>query len=117
VPGFSSFDVAHGTLIHSTSAVNCVKGVIGGTIAGAANDTLLLGVYIPLHAATASTMTITGLAGEDGTQRSWLLSGQTAVDSWYLFDYPILNDAAAFTFTASVADSIVVFTRAYTGGQ
>lgn len=114
MPGYVGLDSAHGTLLHSTGAVNCVSGILGGGTAGVARDTLLMGIYIILGAGPA-TLTIAGLKGEDGTARNWVLSGQVTIDSWIPFSVPLLNEASAFTFTASVADKVVVWTRTYTG--
>lgn len=116
MPGFVLPDYAHATLLRGTAALNCKGGVIGGG-GGAARDTLLLGVYIGLHATTAAALTIAGLTDSavPPTQQPWVLNGQVAIDTPYWFTYPILNEFAAFTFTPSVDALIWVFTRAYTG--
>jgi hypothetical protein len=116
MPGYVSSDPLHATILAGTSALQCKGGVIG-TNAGAANDTLFLGCYIPLHATTATTLTITGLNDNTGTPQSWVISGSTTVDTSFLLPVGILNDAAAYTFTPSVAGVIVVYTRAFSGGQ
>lgn len=115
MPGYVTQDPSHGTVLNGTSAIQCNNGVLG-TSAGKAQDTLLTGVYIPL-AATASTLTIAGLTDQTGTPRNLLISGQTTVDVNVFFDPPILNDAAAFVFTPSASNLIVVFTRAFNSGQ
>ena len=114
MPGYSSLDYAHGTVLHATSAIKCVSGVLGGATNGVPRDTLLYGIYIQLGAGPV-TCTIAGLADEGGLARNWVLSGQVTIDSWYAFNDPVLNEFAAFTFTASVADKVTVFTRAFTG--
>lgn len=118
MPGYVSSDPVHATVLNGTATLQCVNGIITITaIAGKAQDTLLMGVYIPLTAVTAATLTITGLADQTGTARSWLLSGQTAVDTNILFEGPILNDFGPFTFTPSVSNVIIVYTRAFNSGQ
>ena len=118
MPGYVTQDPAHGTVLNGTSALQCVNGIItsSATPVGKAQDTLITGVYIPL-AATASTLTVTGLADQTGTARSLLISGQITVDTNIIFDPPLLNDFAAFTFTPSASNLIVVFTRAFNSGQ
>ncbi len=109
------FDYLHGTLLQGTAALNCKGGVIGGA-AGALKDTELLGIYIGQHAATAATLTITGLTDSANAQQPWVLNGSTAQDVWIPLPYPVLNEFAAYTFQPSVAGLIWVFTRAFQGG-
>lgn len=110
--GFVGLEFAHGTVLHGTGAVAWAKGLPGA--GGVARDTLLQGVYIKLGAGPA-TLTITGMGDEAGVARNWVLSGVVATDTWYPFTHPILNEFAAFTFTASVADVVTVFTKAFAG--
>lgn len=113
MPGFSSLDYAHSTILLGTAALNCAKGIVGGA-AGARVDTLLLGVLILKNAGPA-TLTITGLQNSSGNAASLILNGSTADDRLYLPPFPLLNELAAFTFQPSVASTVVVFTRAYAG--
>jgi hypothetical protein len=116
MPGYVTQDPAHGTVLNGTSTLQCVNGIITNTATpGKAQDTLITGVYIPL-AATASTLTVTGFADQTGTARSLLISGQVTIDTNVVFDPPLLNDFAAFTFTPSASNLIVVFTRAFNSG-
>lgn len=114
MPGFTSADYVHATLLQGVAALNCKAGVIGGA-AGVAKDTLLFGVYIDLNAVTGATLTITGLTDSANAQQPWVLNGQVSTDGLIAFPWPILNEFAAFTFTPSVAGKIWVFTRAYVG--
>lgn len=96
-------------LLHATSALNVVAGVIGGagSAAGATGDTLLFSVLISF-AAGPPTLTIAGFRGEDGVARNILLTGSTTVDTVYNFGGGLRNTGAAMTLTASVADKILV---------
>lgn len=116
MPGFVQLDPGHATILNGTSAVNCAAGILGGSLAGAARDTVLQGIHLPLHA-TALTLTIGGLADSTGAAVNWLLSGQTTVDTYFEWPQGILNDFGAFSFTPSVSGLITVLTRAFTGGQ
>src|SRR5208282_4498206 len=109
-----SEDPCHTTILAGTSALQCKGGIIGGA-AGVANDTILTGVYIPLHA-TAATLTIGGFLDSTGSPANWVLSGQTTIDQFFEFKPGMLNDAGALTFTPSVAGIIVAFTHAFAGG-
>lgn len=118
MPGYLSLDPLHATVLNGTAALQCVNGIItnSATPVGKAQDTLLIGVYIMLGAGPA-TLTITGLADQTGAARSWLITGQVTLDTPVFFPVPILNDFAAFTFTPSVSNVIVVYTRAFNSGQ
>jgi hypothetical protein len=113
--GYTSTDPIHGTLLVGTSALQCAAGVIGGG-AGAAYDTVLFGVYIPLSA-TAATVTIAGMSNSSGAAANLLITGETTVDYFWMPPAPILNSFAAFVFTPSATNSIWVFTRAYVGPE
>lgn len=95
-------------LLHATSALTVVAGVIGGSgsAAGAIGDTLLLSVLILKNAGPA-TLTIAGFRGEDGSARNVVLTGSTTVDTPYNF-IGARNTGAAMTLTASVADVVLV---------
>lgn len=114
MPGFTSADYVHATLLQGVAALNCSKGIIGG-VAGAAKDTEFFGCYIDLNAGAGATLTITGLFDSAGAAAPMVLNGQVATDGMIAFPWPILNELAAFTFTPSVAGKIWVFTRAYVG--
>ncbi len=114
MPGYVSEDPIHATILAGTAALSCKGGIIG--TAGAPGDTLFFGCYIPLHAATATTLTVTGIADNTGAQQPWVLTGSTTADTAFTLPAGILNDAAAYTFTPSVAGAVVVYTRAFTGG-
>lgn len=113
--GYTSSDPCHGVRLAGTALLNCKGGIIGAT-AGAACDTVLFGVYIEL-AATAATLTIGGMLDNTGAAAPLLISGETTVDYFWMPPSPILNNAAAFTFTPSIANLIWVFTRAYSGPE
>ena len=113
--GYTSSDPCKGVLLQGTSLLNCAAGVIGGG-AGAAYDTVLLGVYIQFNA-TAATLTIGGMTDNTGAAQNMLISGSTTADYSWFPPAPILNYAAAFTFTPSIAAKIWVFTRAYIGPE
>ena len=115
MPGLVLPDYCHATLLQGTAALNCKSGVIGGSVAGVAQDTLFLGYYIDLTATTATTLTVTGLVDSSGTQQPWVINGQITLDQPFFFAYPILNEFAAFTFQPSTAGKVWVFTRAWTG--
>ena len=114
MPGYSSPDPVHATILSGTSTLQCQGGIIGSNV-GAANDTLFMGAYIPLHT-PAVTLTITELLDQGGTARSWVITGSTTADTSVSLTAPILNEFGAFTFTPSVSNLIVVYTRAFTGG-
>lgn len=95
-------------LLHSTSAVNVEKGVVGSLNAGATNDSRLYSVLI-LKNGSAVTLTIAGFKGEDGTARNVILTGSTSVDTLYTFP-GLRNSGGPMTLTASVADVVLVAT-------
>jgi hypothetical protein len=113
--GFSSTEPTQGVILSGTSILQCAAGVIG-TVAGAAYDTVLYGVYIPLNA-TAATLTIGGLRNSGGTAQNLVITGETTTDYFWMPPVPILNMFAAFTFTPSVTNIIAVFLRAYVGPE
>jgi hypothetical protein len=96
-------------LLHATTALNVVAGVIGGagSAAGAVGDTILFSVLI-LAAAGPPTLTIVGFRGEDGVARNIVLTGSTTVPTFYNFGAGLRNTGAAMTLTASVADVVLV---------
>lgn len=112
--GFAGLDPVHATLLAGTTALNCAGGIIGGGTAGVAKDTLFFGAHIAANA-TAATLTIAGLRNSAGSAANWVLTGSTTADVLVELPAPVLNDAAAFTFTPSVASVVTVFTRCYTG--
>jgi hypothetical protein len=112
--GSLGLDPVHATLLAGTATLNCAGGIIGGGTAGVAKDTLLFGAHIATSAGLA-TLTIAGLRNSAGSPTNWVFTGSTAADVLVELPAPVLNDAAAFTFTPSVANAITVFTRAYTG--
>lgn len=114
MPGFHGLETVRGTVLQTVGAINCVKGIVGGSAAGAIKDTLLFGVHIGLNAA-AVTLTVAGLSDDTGAARNWVLSGQTTVDSWFWLPEPTLNEFAALTFTPSVAGKVTIFAKPYLG--
>lgn len=114
MPGFSSADWIHPTLLNGTGATQCNAGVIGGS-AGQAMDTLLMGVYVQLNAGGAANLTIAGMKNASGNNANMLITGFTNQDYFWMPPSPVLNEYSAFVFTASVASVIWLFTRAYTG--
>jgi hypothetical protein len=118
MPGFSSQEYVHATRLAVATPVTFAAGTVQLATPGApvakARDTLLHRVFIPLNA-TAITVTITGLSDSAGVAASLVLTGQTTVDTTVVFDVPLLNEFAQYTFTASIANLAWVFTRDYTG--
>jgi hypothetical protein len=114
--GYASVDPSHATRLSVATLVNCKAGIVQAANAGAAYDSLLYGVYIQFVAGPP-TLTIGGLADQAGAAQNLLISGSTTVDYFWMPPAPILNNFAAFTFTASVANVIWVFTRAYIGPE
>lgn len=97
------------TQLSGTGAIECAAGVLG--TAGVANDTLLCGVLI-LQDAGPATLTITGLGDDADTAQNLVLTGSTTVDVMHDFGGKALrNWKEKFTFTASVADKVWVFTK------
>lgn len=101
------------TLLHATSALPVSEGQInaaGGTIGDSA-----LTIVIILASGTAATLTIAGIAGEDGTARNVVFTGSTTTDTVYLLSTSqvggLVNTFAAMTLTASVADKVLVGLR------
>lgn len=114
MPGFTSADYVHATLLQGVAALNCAKGIIGGATPGAPRDTEFFGCVIAKNAAPA-TLTVTGLNDSGGAAQSWVINGSTTADTPILLPWPLLNEFAAFTFQPSVAGAIWVYTRAYVG--
>jgi hypothetical protein len=115
MPGKVSLDPSTGRRLALATAVQCAAGVLG-TVAGAAYDTELCGVYIPANA-TAGTLTIAGFKDSAGTAASLLITGQTTTDVVWTPHQPVLNVDAALVFTASIANLVWVFLRAYVGPE
>jgi hypothetical protein len=92
-------------LLHGTGATPVTAGVVGGS-GGSAGDTRLLSVLILKNAGPA-TLTIAGFKGEDGTARNIVLTGSTAVDTYYTFP-GLRNTGGPMVLTASVADIVLV---------
>lgn len=113
MPGFTSADYVHATLLQGTSPLTFTKGVVGGS--GAARDTEFFGAYIDLHAATGATLTIGGFSDSAGAAASMVWNGQVTLDAPILLPWPLLNEFGPLIFTPSVAGVIWVFTRAYVG--
>lgn len=116
MPGKVGLDPSTGRRLALATAVQCAAGVLG-TVAGAAYDTELCGVYIPLTAVTATTLTIAGFKDSAGAAASLLISGQTTTDVVWTPSEPVLNVDGAFIFTASAANIVWVFLRAYIGPE
>lgn len=116
MPGFSSLEYGHATLLTGTSALPCNAGVIGS--AGKVRDTLFLGCYVDLQAGAGATLTVTGLGNSavPPVAATWLINGQITLDGSFFLPWPLLNEFAAYTFQASVSNVVWVYTRAYTGG-
>jgi hypothetical protein len=117
MPGRVSLDPSTGRRLASAAAVQCVAGVLGGALAGSAYDTELMGVYIPLTAVTATTLTIAGFKDSAGAAASLLISGQITTDVVWTPPEPVLNVDGPFVFTASAANIVWVFLRAYIGPE
>ena len=114
--GFTSIDPCKGTRLSVATAVQCRQGILGLLGAGLAYDTELYGVYIQANA-TAATLTIAGLCDQAGAAQSLVMTGQVTQDFFWLPPAPILNSFAAYVFTASIANVVWVFTRAYVGPE
>lgn len=100
----------YGGKAHTLTAITAVN-IAGDTIgtAGAAGDTVLCKVLIPLHATTATTVILTGFVqDENGSPFTITLTGSTTADTVYDFDQ-LLNYAAAAQVQASVADVVVIW--------
>lgn len=99
-------------LLHSATANAVIAGVVqnGTATDGTIGDSRLSQVVI-LKNGTAVTLTVQGLAGEDGTARTFLLTGSTTVDTVYNFGAGLVNAGAVMRLTASVADLVLVSTR------
>lgn len=113
MPGFTSADYVHATLLQGIAALNCKAGIIGGA-AGGARDTEFFGAFLSKNAGPA-ILTITGLGDNAGAAQSWVINGSTTADTPLLLPWPLLNELGAFTFQPSVAGAIWVYTRAYVG--
>lgn len=116
MPGKVGLDPSTGRRLALATVVQCKAGVLGAAV-GAAYDTELCGVYIPLTAVTATTLTIGGFKDSAGAAATLLISGQVSSDVVWTPPEPILNVDGAFTFTASVAQVVFVFLRAYIGPE
>jgi hypothetical protein len=105
-------DYVHSTLLTVATAVTFAAGipVAAGGPAPKARDTELMGFYIDLQAVTAVTLTIAGI--DSG---NWVINGQITLDTSGFFPWPLLNEAGSLIVTASVANLVRIFTRAYTG--
>lgn len=111
--GFTSVDNVHATQLAVITLLQCQAGKIGIT-AGAARDTSLFGVYIVLNG-TAVNVLIGGLLDTNGAAANLSITGVTTQDYFWMPPAPILNENGAFTFQASVAAKVWVFTKAYIG--
>ena len=92
------------TVVEQTSALT-----IG---AGAAGDTHLLGLLLILNAGPA-TVAVTGWEDEDGDAKTITFTGSTTADVY--IDWAglgLINSKAAYTVTATVADTVLVLWRA-----
>ncbi len=114
--GYTSTDPCHAVRLSVTSAVQCRAGVVGASVAGAPYDSLLYGVYIQLNA-TAANVTIAGMQDQAGAAQNLLITGLTTQDYFWMPPAPILNNFGAFVFTASIANLVWIFTRAYVGPE
>lgn len=110
--GKVGLDYVHATLLQGAAALPCKSGVIGS--AGGARDTEFYG-FIILKNAGPATLTVTGMADNTGTQQPVVFSGSTTQDVTVLFQAPIVNEVAPFTFQPSIAATVLLLTRAYTG--
>lgn len=113
--GFTSVDPCHGTRLSVATAVQCKAGILGAAV-GSPYDSLLFGVYLQLNA-TVVTVTIGGMTDQAGAAQSLLISGETTIDYFWMPPAPILNNFAAFTFQASIANLVWIFTRPYYGPE
>ena len=110
MPGFSSPPPAHAVYLAVSTAVAFNAGVVGA--GGKAGDTLIYGFHI-LTNATAVTLTLTGFINSGGTAASIVWTGSTTADVIVAFPTPLLNEFAALTVTASVANLAWVYLGAY----
>jgi hypothetical protein len=100
--------------LHSTAALNVQAGAFVGTSpfnAGVAGDTHFLGCKI-LANGTPVTLTVTGMADETGSAASDVYTGSASADTYFgLNGLALVNDFAAMTLQASVADKVWVALR------
>jgi hypothetical protein len=115
VAGYTSIDPCHGVRLSVATLTQCKAGILGSN-AGAAWDSLLFGVYLEANA-TAVTLSIAGMADQAGAAQTLLISGETTADYFWMPPAPILNTFAAFTFQASIANLVWIFTRPYYGPE
>lgn len=103
-------------LLKGTAALKCLGGIIGGAVAGAANDTLLMGVFIQKNAGPG-VLTVAGFLDTSGNAGNLVIQGSTTLDVAWFPPAPILNEFGALSFTPSVDGVIWVATRCFTGGE
>ena len=114
--GFISVEPCIGVRLAVATAVQCNAGVVGSASAGIAWDSELFGIYIPSNA-TAGALTIAGMLDSAGAAQNLVMTGSTSVDFFWVPPAPVVNSRGAFVFTASIANLIWVFTRAYVGPE
>lgn len=104
------------TILGVNTAINFTAGVPGA--AGAASDTILLALLI-LKAAGPPILTVnSGFRRETLAQDTthYVFTGSITVDTYYNFGNGLINSAGALQLTASVANTVIVFTGAAPGG-
>jgi hypothetical protein len=101
-------------LLDSIATLNVSAGAFTGAspfIAGVTGDTRFLGLHI-LSNATAVTVTVTGFGNTTGAAVSKVYTGSTTVDTFInLNGFAEINNVAAMTITASVANKAWVYMR------
>lgn len=107
--GYSSPWPSPPTILTVATAVNFGKGVPG--VAGAANDTLLVGVKILKNAGPATLTFNSGFRDHTKAQDTthYVLTGSTTQDVVYPLGW--INSAGALQMTASVANMVIVETQ------
>lgn len=116
MPGKVGLDPSTGRRLATAALTQCKAGVLGAA-AGAAYDTELCGVYIPATAVAGTTLLIGGFKDSAGAAATLLITGVVATDTVWMPPQPVLNVDGPFTFTASNAQVVYVFLRAYIGPE
>ena len=107
--------VSNARILSTTNSTNFQAGVctgVGGA-AGAANDTILMGLIF-LPNAAAVTATCVGFQDDTGAAANYVFSGTTAAlnaGAYDLVPLGLINDKGALSITASVASKVIVMTR------
>ena len=108
--GYSTLTPAIPTILGVNTAINFAKGVPG--TAGAANDTIVVGVKILKNAGPATVTFNSGFRLHDNTLDTthYVLTGSTTADTIYILGWQ--NSAGPLQITCSVANMAIIETQA-----